>query len=356
VKIEQLSLISILACILSFQLIVQAWSKADDKKPQPEIPRTSFLNILMIDGHTHDIVPRGGKDPVQAGIERLEKAGIGGIILSLPLNNAKPENVIQQIINDIELVKKYAIDKNIRIKFVNRFSMQDKSSPIQILLSVEYFDSLFDPDLKHIKKLKAIGISSITLIDNEHSRLSEMKNGRTELNEFGRKIVQSLNDTGIVIDISHLPEPLQLSIIIASKKPVFASHSNIRSVADAGRNLSDTVLCELIGKGGIVLFTFDKEYLYGDKSAATPDGISKLIEHIDYTVKKYGIDFVGIGSDYGGSGRNAPSDLFKVDCFQVIANRLMNKGYSIEQVKKIMGGNLIAFFSIADKASWNEKN
>ena len=99
----------------------------------------------------------------------------------------------------------------------------------------------------------------------------------------------------------------------------------------------------------MVLLTFDKEYLLGRESAPGASGIPKLIEHIDYVVRQYGIDHVGIGTDYGGSGSNAPPDLFGVECFRSIANVLIEKGYSLEHVKKILGGNLIDFFSAAEK-------
>jgi membrane dipeptidase len=240
------------------------------------------------------------------------------------------------------------------LKFTNKFRSPDNGksdNPIQVLSAVEYFDSLFDADLKSIDQFKEIGISSIILTDGPNDRLAENKNGGKKLGDFGKTIIQKLNDVGIVVDITHLSGAMQLEVIKASRKPVIASHSNVRGVVDVARNLSDEVLSELTRKMGMVLLTSDKEYLMGRESAAGASGIAKLIEHIDYVVKKYGIDHVGIGTDYGGSGGNAPPDLFGVECFRSIANTLIKNGYSPEHVKKIMGGNLIDFFSAAEENS-----
>lgn len=342
-KNKHKTLIIASACVIFISAIFQPeFLEAESESPK----------IMMIDGHTHDIVPRDGSDPVQSGMERLKRAGVGGVILSFPLNNTNPENLFRQITNDLKFVKDYAAQKNIKIEFVQRFSKQleqNESRPLQILPSIEYFDSLCNKSLDTIETLKNTGISAITLIDNEYNRLSENINGTLKLSLDGKKIIRKLNDAGIVIDISHLPESVRLEVIVESKKPVFASHSNMRHVADVPRNISDAVMRELINKGGIVLLTFDKEYLFGSKAVENVSGIAKLIEHIDYVTANFGVDYVGIGTDYGGSGRNATDDLFGVECFPKIAEQLMKKGYTAEQVKKIMGGNTIRFFSSVDK-------
>lgn len=335
------TLIIIFVCFIFF-IFAMEFLQAESESPK----------VIMIDGHTHDIVPRSGSDPVQSGIERLKRAGVGGVILAFPLNSANPDNLITQITNEIEFVKKYATKRDIKIEFVQRFSTrqeQNEPQPIQILSSIEYFDSLFDNNLDNIEKLKNAGISAITLIDNEYNRLSENINGKPRLSSNGKKIIRKLNNAGIVIDISHLPELVRLEVIAESKKPVFASHSNMRHVADVPRNISDTVMKQLIKKGGIVLLTFDREYLFGDKVEENANGIAKLIEHIDYVTANFGVDYVGNGTDYGGSGRNTTNDLFGVECFPKIAEQLMKKGYTAEQVNKIMGGNTIRFFSSMDK-------
>lgn len=343
--------------IFILQSVMSSVMMSQRKTSGPHLPDAFCSSIFIIDGHTHDLVSRNGSRPVQAGMTRLKKAGITGVVLSFPLNRTDPDNVIRQIIRDKEFVKQSAFENNVSLTFINRFSFApDRTGdhPLQVLLSVEYFDGLFDENLTRISQLKEIGISSITLDDNKKNRLSELKNGKLRLTEFGMKIIKRLNDLDIFVDISHLSEPLQLEVIKTSRKPVFASHSNMQGVADIKKNLSDKVMRELTKIGGIVLLTFDKEYLYGQESNRDINGISRLIEHIDYIAEHYSIDYIGIGSDYGGSGKNAPPDLFNVECFQLIAMQLIRKGYSSEHVEKIMGGNLVKFFSSEDKKDAKE--
>ncbi len=307
-----------------------------------------FAKLFVVDGHTHDTVPAYGEQLKQAGMKRLLAAGLDGIVLAFPLNFAAPEDLIARIREDRAFVEQYARENDIPFIFVDAFRPEENQTgkrPLQILSSIEYFDSLFDERLQRIGELKSAGISSVTLIDNDRNAISIKREGKAALNPFGRKIVKKLNDCGLVIDISHLPDELQLDVITSSEKPVLASHSNARKVAPSGRNLSDEVLLELTRRGGMVLFTFDREYLAGVESRRDTPGISLLLKHIAYVARNFGLDHIGIGSDYGGSGRNAPPDIQGVECFFVLARALIEDGYSFDQVRKIMGGNLVRFFS-----------
>ena len=312
-----------------------------------ELTDPEFNGFFVVDGHTHDLVERNGQKSVQAGMERLLAAGIDGIILFFPLNRTPAETVVQQILKDKEFVIKSARENNIELNFVDEFAvppLQANPYSLQIIMGAEY-DGQFGDNLARVEQLKAAGISVVTLDDNGLDRLSEERNGALTLNAFARKLIRKLNDNDIRIDISHLSEALQLETMKVSTKPVFASHANVRCSANVMRNVSDKVLAELIGQGGILLFTFDRTYLFGNGPVSAANGMDKLMEHIDPVVKKYGADKIGIGTDYGGAGLNATSDMFHIGCFREIANRLIKKGYSRDQVRNIMGKNIVDFLS-----------
>ena len=308
----------------------------------------NYNKLFVIDGHTHDLVKRNGEEPKQAGIDRLKAASIDGIILFFPLNSCPPGTIIQQIRMDKEYIQKIAAGKNIEVKFVNEFNQPKNSSnsySLQILLGGE-IDGLFSSSLERVDQLKAVGISIVVLDDNDLDKITGATyNSKKQFNEFGQKLIRKLNDNDITIDISHLSEELQLEVMQLSTKPVIAGHANAKTIAKVDRNISDKVMDKLFKQGGILLFTFDREDLFGKTPAGNKSGISKLIEHINYIVKNYGIDNIGIGTDYGGSGRNSPADLFDIYCFRKISDGLIKIGYSVEQVRMIMGENIVRFFS-----------
>lgn len=298
-------------------------------------------SYFIIDGHTHDLVPRNGSNPVQSELSELSKTGVNGVILAFPLNKTNSGKLINQIKRDIEYVYSYAKTKSIEISFVNSFSNNPSDkifTTLQILPSVEYFDGLLNGSTARLDELKQLGIRSITLINNRKDIISD--DGKT-LNKLGINLVKRLNELDIAIDISHLSEFLQIEVIKTSVKPVFASHSNCKAIVSSTRNLSDNVISELTKKSGLILLTFDKEFLIGNNSV---NGIEALIKHIDYLKTKYGEKCIGLGSDFGGSGANAPKELSTIDSFNRIAQKLREIGYSKETINGIMGKNIANFF------------
>jgi len=302
----------------------------------------------IADGHTHDLVERGEDHPPQGRLKDIVAHGVGGVILSLPLDLSAPEDLIRQVEADKERVARSANREGIPIEFRTGFSPAPSSAgmiaPLQILISLESPGGVFSGVDGSLGDLRAMGVSSITMFDNSYDRISTREEGRLVLSERGRKVVEEMNALGMVPDITHLPTPLQLEVIAHSRQPVIASHSNVRAVAGAARNLPDTVLSELTGRGGLVLLTFDEEYLFGVMAPEGVNGVKKLVDHVDYLVREFGIDHVGLGSDFGGSGRSAPADLMHVACFREIREALEERGYTSGDLSRIMGGNLIAFF------------
>ncbi len=86
------------------------------------------------------------------------------------------------------------------------------------------------------------------------------------------------------------------------------------------------------------MLAFDREYLTGGKKGG---GLQALAEQIEYVVKKYGPDFIGIGTDYGGSGLHPPDDLKNAEKFPEITYTLLKRGVKEEYILKFLGGNLL---------------
>ena len=200
-------------------------------------------------------------------------------------------------------------------------------------------------DIKNVKRFKDMGVQYITLshsydndICNSSSNTADASKGLTA---FGRKVVKEMNKVGMMIDVSHVSEGTFWDVIKLSKDPIFASHSSVRALCDHDRNLTDDQLRALAKNGGVIHICIYGGYLNKNEKEASVDDV---VRHIDHAVKVAGIGHVGIGSDFDGGGGvlgcTGDNDMINITV------KLIEKGYSEEDLRKIWGGN---FFRVMNK-------
>ena len=200
-------------------------------------------------------------------------------------------------------------------------------------------------DIKNVKKYKDMGVQYMTLshsydndICNSSSNTADASKGLTP---FGRKVVKEMNKVGMMIDVSHVSEGTFWDVMKFSKDPVFASHSSVRALCDHDRNLTDDQLRALAKNGGVIQICIYGGYLNENEKEASVDDV---VRHIDHAVKVAGIDHVGIGSDFDGGGGvlgcKGDNDMINITV------KLIEKGYSEEDIRKIWGGN---FFRVMNQ-------
>jgi membrane dipeptidase len=216
------------------------------------------------------------------------------------------------------------------------------------------------------------------------------------LSPLGKEAVAKLNRLGVIIDVSQLTPEGFLETLELSKAPVIASHSAVRALVDNTRNLSDRELDALKVNGGVVQVTAFNAYLvpapadfrekvralraqyglspdYPDRpigytegyQSLTPDrqhaftaavsalypraSIKQYVDHIDYIVKRIGIDHVGIGTDFNhGAGIVGFED--ESDAPNV-TRELLRRGYTEAQIAKVWGGNFLRVFGQVEAVS-----
>ena len=215
--------------------------------------------------------------------------------------------------------------------------------------------------------------------------------GKTRgLNDFGKRVIREMNRLGMMVDVSHVSDPTFWDIVKSSTKPVIATHSGCRAIANVARNLDDRMLRALAEKGGVCCVLFYPEFLepgWSEKKKRVdaeiaplvqrasneekgsiarkkmardrvrieeyakrlpPVGIARLVDHIDHIVKLVGIDHVGIGSDFDGI-QAVPTDLGSVSDFPNLTKELLRRGYSEADVDKILGGNMLRVMEEVEK-------
>ena len=195
-------------------------------------------------------------------------------------------------------------------------------------------------DLKNIEKYKQMGVNYITLChsyDNDicHSS-THTEDAAKGLSRFGRDVVKEMNRLGIMVDVSHASEGTFWDAIKYSTQPIIASHSSARALCDHDRNLTDEQLRALAKNGGVAQLCLLDAYIHKDPKAAS---VCDAAEHLDHMIKVAGIDHVGIGTDFDGGGGlqgcKGDNDLINLTI------KMIEKGYTEEDLRKIWGGNLL---------------
>ena len=212
------------------------------------------------------------------------------------------------------------------------------------------------------------------------------------LNDFGKQVIREMNRLGMMVDVSHVSDPTFWDIVTTSTKPVIATHSGCRAIADVPRNLTDDMIRALAKTGGVVNVIFYPEHLepgWSEKKKKVdaaiasrvaraseeekgdaahkklardrvrreefarqlpPVMVSRLVDHIDHVVKLVGIDHVGIGSDFDGV-QSTLSDLADVSQLANLTRELLRRGYSERDVDKILGGNMLRVMEEVEKVN-----
>ncbi len=202
------------------------------------------------------------------------------------------------------------------------------------------------------------------------------------LNDFGKQVIREMNRLGMMVDVSHVSDPTFWDIVNTSTKPVIATHSGCRAIANVPRNLSDDMIRALAKTGGVVNVIFYPEHLepgwvekkrkvdaeiasqVQQASAEEKGGVarkkmardrvrreafakrlppvfvSRLVDHIDHVVRLVGIDHVGIGSDFDGV-QSTLSDLADIGELPNLTEELLRRGYSESDIAKVLGGNML---------------
>lgn len=222
------------------------------------------------------------------------------------------------------------------VKNLNEIVQTCRAGKIAALLTVEGGECL-EGSIDVLYKLYALGVRGLTLTWNNRNELGNGVNAQetTGLTAFGLNVVAELNHLGVLVDVSHLSEEGFRDVMQYSRQPVIASHSNCRAICNHPRNLSDEQIRLLAANGGVIGITFVSAFLGGDKPS-----LKEVLNHIDHAAAVGGIDCVGLGSDFDGTGGLALG-LEDCSCWPVLTAGLIDRGYCDSDVKKIMGGNFL---------------
>jgi membrane dipeptidase len=258
-------------------------------------------------------------------------------------------------------------------------------------------------DISRVKQFYDLGARYMSLSHNGHSQFCDSNTGEEDavwlhdgVSDLGKQVIKEMNKWGIMIDVSHPSKKSMRDMIALSKAPIIASHSSARALCNHSRNLDDEQLEWMKENGGVVQTVAFSAYINSEKdkkytdelvkkikalaivqgleftprkeirklkrdaqeaviamymklskeakmnmepSVFSPVNVADFVDHIDYLVKKMGIEHVGISSDFdGGGGVDGWNDASET---LNITKELVKRGYSEEQIAKLWNGNLL---------------
>ncbi|WP_286934510.1 MULTISPECIES: dipeptidase [Aminobacterium] len=169
------------------------------------------------------------------------------------------------------------------------------------------------------------------------------------LTEFGVKVVREATRLGMYFDISHLNDEGMEDLFSLYQGPIMASHSNCRSLMPSMRNLTDDLIGKLARSGGVMGMNVCSTFV-GDPDVKKLDE-KDLTNHVDHIRSLVGVDHVGFGFDFCDEMRDftKPGPHRNYDCIKghhhsiEFTAELLSRGYSEDEVIKVIGGNFISF-------------
>lgn len=248
-------------------------------------------------------------------------------------------------------------------------------------------------DLENLRHFHARGIRYVTLTHSKNNHLGDSSYETEDrwggLSSFGHEAVAEMNRLGIMVDISHVDDPTARDVLEISKAPVIASHSSCRRYTPGfERNVSDELIQAIAANGGVVQINFGSAFLTEEANAASRarwdargsfreehglEGddprveefdaewraahppvfadVSDVVAHIRHVVDLVGIEHVGIGSDYDGVGDSLPTGLKDVSTYPNLIAALLEDGFSEEDVRKIVGENVLRVWRRVDEVA-----
>jgi membrane dipeptidase len=346
-------------------------------------------------------------DPLGNGnfnLESARKGNLGAEFFSIWVDPAPNKGQFaRRTLALIDSVKQQVAKHSDKVMLVTSpegIEFAHREHKLAVLMGIEGGHSIED-SLALLRQYYALGVRYMTLTwansngwadssgDITDTSIPHTKEG---LSEFGKDVVYEMNRLGMMVDVSHVSDRTFFRTLVITRAPVIASHSAARALCDAPRNMTDDMLRAVANsggpnsKGGVVQVNFYSGFIsqqyrdtqktigpemekavktlqdkykaegkeappaeidklkreYADRIPRPP--LSMLIDHIDHIAKVAGVDHVGLGSDFDGvsgqlpQGIDSPADLPKITA------ALMERGYSAEDCRKILGGNLLRVF------------
>jgi membrane dipeptidase len=391
------------SCVFAAAVLFARPGKADDIA---ERARKLHFSSIILDTHDDTTQRFFSKDFSLAkrnpdghiDIPRMREGGMNGIFFSIWIDGRiRGAPAVQKALDQID-----AVHENVR-KFssdlvfartaeeVRRAHAQGK---IAALMGVEG-GHMIGNDIRIVRVFADLGVRYMTLThfyNDEWADSSTDKPAHNGLTDFGKDVVREMNRQGMMVDISHVSDKTFYDALEVSKAPLIASHSSCRMLCNHPRDMSDDMIKALAAKGGVIQINYEMTFIdqaYKDAYDKETGGVvqhlseltkncnneeaciaremlklrqrltsagklphvswERIVDHIDHAVKLVGADHVGLGSDFDGA--DMPEGLEDCSKLPKITEALLRRGYSENDICKILGENTLRVMEQSERVS-----
>lgn len=272
--------------------------------------------------------------PQVTSLENFEKGHVALQFFACWIDTKLRSGPLHQCISMIDAFQRMLEENKSLVPFTGDFD--PASGKTACLLTIEGGEAI-EGSLSALRVLYSLGVRAMTLTWNESNELSgaALQRNHRGLTRLGLEVIREMNQIGMAIDLAHLSDAGIDDVLAYSTQPVFASHSNARSVFKAARSLTDDQIRHISRMGGVIGINFYNRQLSNQPVACIDD----IVKHILHVVKVGGVDCCAIGSDFDGMPVY-PRDLPNASAFPALMEALLREGLSIEEVQKIAYWNL----------------
>ena len=406
--------ILLLSCLVLAASAAATQSPNPSDTPVSAKARALHDSALIVDTHADtpqrfldegfDIGSTDPNDLGQLSLDKAKRGNLGAEFFSIWVDpETNQGHFAQHTFDLIDSVYEQAARHPDRIMMA--FSVADierahKEHKLAALMGIEGGHSI-ENDMHLLRDYYRLGVRYMTL---SWSNTNEWADSSGDINDpkvrhhngltdFGKQVVLEMNRLGMMVDISHVADKTFWDTIAVSKAPVIASHSSARALTNAPRNMTDDMLRAVAKNGGVVQVNFfsgflDEDYRKAMEAQSKDQGgalqkyvdslkaegkpvnyieinrlqrewmakiprppFKALIDHIDHIAKVAGIDHVGLGSDFDGVSGATPAGIDSAADLPKITQALLDRGYSADDIKKILGGNILRVFRQVETVS-----
>ena len=360
----------------------------------------------LVDGHNDlpwAIREHFGGDPVRArlaepvpqtqtDLPRLAAGGVGAQFWSVYVpatlaGDAAVTAVLEQIDTAHRMIEAYP----------DRFELARTAADVERVFAAGRVASLLGAEGGHciasslgvLRSLYALGVRYLTLTHNNNVGWADSATDQPQaggLTDFGREVVGEMQRLGMLVDLSHVAAATMRDALDVARAPVIFSHSSARAVCDHPRNVPDDVLRSLAANGGVCMVTFVPFFVSPDCAqwqfgllaemerrgldrrdvgaweAVIPEyerahplpeaSLAQVADHVEHVRAVAGLEHVGIGGDYDGSG-SFPAGLADVSRYPALFAELLHRGWTEDECAALAGGNVLRVLRAAESEAEN---
>jgi membrane dipeptidase len=368
--------------------------------------RSLHKQVPLVDGHNdYPWALRGldlGRDFAKADITgsvpalmtdipRLRQGGVGGQFWSVYVPSTMQGNgAVRATLEQIDIVHRMMRrwpETFTLVRTAAEIERTFKAGRIASMIGMEGGHSI-DSSLATLRMMSALGAGYMTLT---HSANVPWADAATDaptlggLSGFGEEVVHEMNWLGMLVDLSHVSPGTMEDAIRVSAAPVIFSHSSARALCNVPRNVPDNVLQMMPKNGGIVMITFVPGFIsqavadHGARATAQQQSLraefpnndayvsaamerwraenpepratlAQVADHIDHVRKMAGIDHIGLGGDFDGIS-SVVQGLEDVSKYPDLTAELLKRGYTDQDIRKILGQNILRVMREAERVS-----